>query len=408
MSAVWRAAWVIARRDYAATVFSKTFLMFLLFPLLPIIAGVGFGAMGADQDRETLRPAVAVVAGPEDVAAIGHAAARLRHRMGAEALPHLRFVPPEERDATRQVDAVLADADRRVGAVWTGGLDRPLLTGSRSGIGSVRDDVGLIVDGARAMRALGARAPAAAEISERPVDRAAGTDASGRALMARGGQFLLMFLTMILAGMLLSNLIEEKSSKVIEVLAAAVPVDAIFAGKLAAMLAMSFTGIAVWGGAVMIAATLAAGHGAGLPPIPAPAVGWPMFLLLGLGYFTTLFLLLGGLFLGIGGQASSPREVQMLSLPVTVGQMAVLAFASTSIATPHSTMGISAAIFPWSSPFAMLARAAQAPVLWPHLVALIWQLLWVAVVVRVAAGLFRRSVLKSGGGWRWTRLLRRG
>ena len=46
--------------------------------------------------------------------------------------------------------------------------------------------------------------------------------------------------------MLLSQLIEEKSNKVIEVLAAAVPVDAIFLGKLFAMLAMSLVGITVW------------------------------------------------------------------------------------------------------------------------------------------------------------------
>ena len=53
-------------------------------------------------------------------------------------------------------------------------------------------------------------------------------------------------LTMLLAGMLLSNLVEEKSNKIIEVLAAAVPIDAIFLGKLFAMLAVSLVGIAVW------------------------------------------------------------------------------------------------------------------------------------------------------------------
>ena len=45
--------------------------------------------------------------------------------------------------------------------------------------------------------------------------------------------------------MLLSQLIEEKSNKVIEILAAAVPIDSIFLGKLFAMLAMSLVGIIV-------------------------------------------------------------------------------------------------------------------------------------------------------------------
>ena len=47
--------------------------------------------------------------------------------------------------------------------------------------------------------------------------------------------------------MLLSNLVEEKSNKVIEVLAAAVPLDAVFLGKLLAMLAMSLVGLLFWG-----------------------------------------------------------------------------------------------------------------------------------------------------------------
>jgi len=53
-------------------------------------------------------------------------------------------------------------------------------------------------------------------------------------------------------------------------------------------------------------------------------------------------------------------------------------------------------IFPVSSPYAMLARAAQDPQVWPHLAALGWQALWVIVIVRSGAQLFRRTVMKSG------------
>ena len=42
--------------------------------------------------------------------------------------------------------------------------------------------------------------------------------------------------------MLLTQLIEEKSNKVIEVLAAAVPIESIFIGKLFAMLAIGLAG----------------------------------------------------------------------------------------------------------------------------------------------------------------------
>jgi ABC-2 type transport system permease protein len=51
----------------------------------------------------------------------------------------------------------------------------------------------------------------------------------------------------------------------------------------------------------------------------------------------------------------------------------------------------------------MLARAAVGGALWLHAAALLWQALWVAVILRIAAGVFRRSVLKSGPARRWFR-----
>jgi ABC-2 type transport system permease protein len=60
------------------------------------------------------------------------------------------------------------------------------------------------------------------------------------------------------------------------VIAAAVPIDALFIGKLFAMLAASVVGIVVWVAAGAIAIEwLKTGGVATLPP---PAVGWPAFL----------------------------------------------------------------------------------------------------------------------------------
>jgi ABC-type Na+ efflux pump permease subunit len=77
---------------------------------------------------------------------------------------------------------------------------------------------------------------------------------------------------MLLAGMVLSNLMEEKGNKVIEILAAAIPMESVFLGKLFAMLAISFVGIGVWaisGAALSLAGWL---H---IPELVTPAVGWP-------------------------------------------------------------------------------------------------------------------------------------
>ena len=142
-----------------------------------------------------------------------------------------------------------------------------------------------------------------------------------------------------------------------------------------------------------LAAPAAAQEGIAIPP---PAVGWTAFLLLVLVYFSTSYLLIGATFLGIGAQASTVREVQTLSMPVTMAQVVLFGFASLGVGKPMSAEAIGAAVFPLSSPFAMIGRAAEQGALWPHLLALAWQALWVALILKFAAAIFRKSVLKSG------------
>jgi ABC-2 type transport system permease protein len=91
------------------------------------------------------------------------------------------------------------------------------------------------------------------------------------------------------------------------------------------------------------------------------------------------------------------REVQTLSMPVTMMQLLVFFFASYAMAKPGSAIELLAEIIPFSSPFAMLARAAVSPALWPHALALVWQVACVALFVRLGARLFRKRVMKSGG-----------
>jgi ABC-2 type transport system permease protein len=160
------------------------------------------------------------------------------------------------------------------------------------------------------------------------------------------------------------------------------------------MLSASLVGIAVWAsvGAVAIAAI----SPSGLSVLPIPAVGWPVFALLSVLYFAMSYLLLGAIFLGIGAHASSAREVQTLSMPVTMAQVVVFAIASIAVGSPDSGRAMAAAAFPLSSPYVMLARAAEISDLWPHVVAILWQFLWVALFLRLASRIFRRSVLKSG------------
>ena len=94
--------------------------------------------------------------------------------------------------------------------------------------------------------------------------------------------------------------------------------------------------------------------------------------------------------------ASTVREVQTLSMPVTMMQLVVFFIAAYALTAPDSAIEMAALVFPLSSPFAMLARAAIAESLWTHAAALAWQGAWVALSIKLGAMLFRRRVMQSG------------
>ena len=382
MTEVLRAAFVIARRDFSAVIFSKTFILFLLGPLFPVVIGMAFGGLGEKITTDSLRPTIGIAMSRGDVGKMEQAHRILSARMGAENLPRIQHAPKGD------PRALLARPDARFIAIVSGTIERPILTGKAGDLAALEGDVSLLASAALA----GERLPHV-QVEKQIVATSAGAEAQSRLLTGRAAQVLVFLLTMLLAGMVLSNLVEEKTNKVIEILAAAVPIDSVFLGKLIAMLAMSFVGICFWGSGIVAGVKLFAG-----PDIapPTPAVGWPAFLLLGGIYFTMAYALLGSLFLGIGAQAATVREVQTLNMPVTMAQMGIFFFATYAVDHMGSATEISAIIFPFSSPFAMIARAAQDAAIWPHILAILWQACWVAVIIRLGVWLFRRHVLKSG------------
>ena len=390
-------AFVIARRDFTATVMSKTFLLFLLGPLFPLAAGLAFGGLGESIRSSDEQPVVAVVASPADFAALEEARKLMEPLLIGERSVVMSNVAPTANLAAQR-KALLDQKTPPVLGVLDGGLAAPHFTGAVNADGITVRQLTFIVDQARRAGTASppiAGPPLAVELTQ----SSSGSLVSARSLTARAGQGLLFVLTVFLAGMMLSQLIEEKSNKAIEVIAAAIPIESIFIGKLFAMLAMAWVGILVW--TVAGAAAIALYLPGGLAALPAPAVGWPTFIALGVLYFSMSYLLIGSLFLGIGSQASTAREVQTLSMPVTMAQMMIFALATVGVGHPDSASAIAGAVFPLSSPFAMFGRAAELPVLLPHVAALAWQILWVVIILRLSARLFRRSVLKSGPAFRW-------
>lgn len=380
------AAFVIARRDFTAILFSRSFIFFLLGPLFPVLVASLAGGVGEHLQETAERPQLGIAMAAPDVDAMVKARAQLSMRLG-DAVPPLlvvaRLAPGQGFDAR----SALAGQHGNVAAVLTGTPTRPVLTGTHGQIeewaGPVTLIAGVALHGLATPPDVRLRSTATSSASER----------KSQLLTAQAAQTLLFLLTMLLAGMVLSNLVEEKGNKVIEILAAAIPMDAVFFGKLFAMLGVSFVGIAVWGTAAGLFVVLT---GSQLAALPAPAVGWPALFALGIIYFAMAYLLLGSIFLAIGSLATTVREVQTLSMPATMMQLVVFFLSTYAMTQPGGSIETFAIVFPFSSPFAMLARAAQQPGLGQHALAIGWQALWVLAMVRGGSLLFRRRVMKSG------------
>lgn len=400
MMSVAEAAWVIARRDFIAQVYSRSFILFLLAPLLIIVFALFVGTMADDAERIANQPVVAMVVDTETAQALEGARNRLVAGTSEQAFPILRAVAPAE-NVPVQARALLADEEGGYSAVLSGTLERPVLTGPQRIDEYTGRRVQLVIDEARQAGALdAARATVRGEALTRDVtEQAAGNLQMTRRTIARGGQGLIFTVTLMIATLLLSTLVEEKSNKVIEVLAASVPLDAVFLGKLLAMLGISMVGLGLW------CAMLGFGYTfvqilqdwVTVPDV-GPAVGWPVWIVLLIIYYVANFMLLGALFLGIGGQASNIREIQTISMPVTLLQLMVILLAMRTIGGNMDAIAWVAYILPFSSPMSMVALAAESATLWPHLLAIAWQALWVVIIIRISARMFRRTVLKSSPG----------
>ena len=189
-------------------------------------------------------------------------------------------------------------------------------------------------------------------------------------------------------GTMLTSTIEEKSSRVVEVLLSAVSPMELMAGKLLGGVAISLVTMTLYIGVGLVALASFSLFGL-LDP-------WLIFYLM--IFFLIGFLVIGSLMLAIGAAVNELSEAQQLQMPLMLIVMAPWLLWPVISRDPNSTLAIVASFLPPINPFAMLLRMAstQPPPLWQVWLSIAVGAASVLGAVWAAAKVFRIGLLMHG------------
>jgi ABC-2 type transport system permease protein len=208
--------------------------------------------------------------------------------------------------------------------------------------------------------------------------------------------FLLYLVVAIYGGLVMNGVLEEKSSRIVEVLLATTTARELLYGKLLGIGAAGLTQLAVW--AVAIAALTAPGIvgalalGGGLIPQVPPAV-LVHFLL----HFLLGFFLYAAMYAAIGAATNSVQEAQPLTGIVVPFLIAPVLFMMPVINDPDSTLAVVLSLVPPFTPLLMLLRiAVKSPPLWQILLGYALTTAFVLGLMAVCARVYRVGILMYG------------
>ena len=381
---VWR---VVAEREVRTRLRDKAFLGATAFSLLLVVGLfvvsvlVGSGAddhavaVTSDADRALVTAAEQVVRGSSPDAELtaevvaDEAAAERRLRAG-------------------DVDAALVPQQEGYAVVGDHEVD-PVLSGALAAV--VTDRV-LAANAAEQDVDLAALSRGTA-VDQRLLDPAA-EEAGARSGVAFA--FALVFLLTAMAfGMTIAQSVaQEKESRVVEILAAAVPVRALLWGKVLGNTLLAL-GQVVLVTAVGVAGLVLTDRGSLLAGISGAVVAYLVFFVLG-------FTALAALWSVAGALASRQEDLQSTTLP---GQVLlflpyfVVTFGSDEVRTVASMV-------PIVSTMVMPGRMAEGDVpLWQVGVALLLTLAAMALFIRVGARMYERTLLRTGRRIAWREAL---
>ena len=382
------AIWVIAHRELRSRARSRAFRVSSALLLVGMILGIVIPAFAM---RNANRYTVAVVAQPGLSQAITSQAAAagltvsIRPAAGRAA-------------AVARVDAGTADAAvAGQEVIWKNAENTrlaPVLYGAlaQAAIGQRAQALGLTPGQLRSL--LASAHPTVTRLHAQP-------DRTPQMIIALIGMILLFVALNFYGNYVLTGVVEEKSSRVVEVLLARVRPADLLAGKVAGigMLGIGqFTALAA-AAAVTLEVTRPFHLPAGTLPLIGSVVLW---FILGYSFYSVLYGALGAL-------ASRTEDAQAAAAPLTGFMLLVYFGAFTIMANPAAWWVTAGSLFPPTAPIFMPMRAALTPVpAWQMVPAVLLMAAAIAVLIAVGGRLYRGAVLHTAGrtrlrqAWRGT------
>ncbi|MEZ5319210.1 MAG: ABC transporter permease [Vicinamibacterales bacterium] len=210
---------------------------------------------------------------------------------------------------------------------------------------------------------------------------------------------LLMFMSVMTSGQhLLHAIIEEKMSKISEVLLGSITPFQLLAGKLLGVVGVSLVlSLVYFGGGIYVVAS--AGR---LDLVHVPTLLW--FLL----FLVCAALMFGSIFVGLGSACSDLKDAQSMLQPAMILVMLAYLGSFLVIRAPDSPLSVGLSFFPTVTPFAMMLRLAMppGPPLWQVVLSVAILLASTGLVVWAAGKVFRVGLLMQGKAPNLPELLR--
>ena len=210
-----------------------------------------------------------------------------------------------------------------------------------------------------------------------------------KTLLPMGFMLLIWIATFTSGNYLLTTTIEEKSSKVMEVILSAVSPMQLLAGKILGFAAVSVLMVGMYGALGIAGLTVAA-----MGDLVSPG----LLLLMGV-YFVMAYAFVAIMMASVGSAVNDLREAQSLVTPAMLVLTVPLMLWLPISEQPNGTLAVVTSFVPPAIPFVMVLRVAASsePIAaWQVAASIAWGFAWVGVFLWAGAKVFRVGVLMQG------------